>query len=234
MAADGYLSRACHHHALDVADGPRSDSELTADKRQRIQWRLLSTRVAGQAAMTQSRPVVVRPGGAVGQPRMHPVPGGGHGGAVPGSHRAGGDPRVRAGCRVGQRQLAAVLARQAVVPAGAVAAPGHHDAPVPGRQRTRPARSLTGPSARGAVSASSNSSSARAVRQAWGNRCRNRDGAGERLDVRASRRESCAPQAFVSNRGPLARTHDSSAKAVLTNSDTPDDTGETLIRNLRG
>jgi hypothetical protein len=39
--------------------------------------------------------------------------------------------------------------------------------------------------------------------------------------------------AFVRDRCPLARTHDH-AEAVLTNSDTPDNTGKTLIRNLTG
>jgi hypothetical protein len=52
----------------------------------------------------------------VGEPRVHPVPRGGHGGAVPGGRRAGGNLRVRACGQVGQGQLTAVLAGPAVGP----------------------------------------------------------------------------------------------------------------------
>jgi hypothetical protein len=45
----------------------------------------------------------------VGQPRVHPVPGGGHGLPVPGGQRARGDLRSRPGRRVSQRQFPAVL-----------------------------------------------------------------------------------------------------------------------------
>jgi hypothetical protein len=60
------------------------------------------------------RTVVTEPGGAVGEPGMHLVPGLRHGHPVPGGHRARGDLRGRPRRRVSERQLAAVLAGPAV------------------------------------------------------------------------------------------------------------------------
>jgi hypothetical protein len=58
-------------------------------------------------------PIVIEPGGAVGQPRVQPVPCLRFGGAVAGGERARGDLRGRPRARVGQRQFPAVLARPA-------------------------------------------------------------------------------------------------------------------------
>jgi hypothetical protein len=58
----------------------------------------------------RQRPVVIQPGATVGQPGVHLVPGGRHGGAIPGGGRGGGDLRGRPGRWVGQRQLADVPA----------------------------------------------------------------------------------------------------------------------------
>lgn len=51
------------------------------------------------------------PGGAVGQPRMQPVPGAGPGGAVAGGVGDRSRVRFRVGVGVGEGELAAVLAR---------------------------------------------------------------------------------------------------------------------------
>src|SRR5689334_22857459 len=81
-----------------------------------------------------------------------------------------------------------------------------------------PASVLTGPSAHSTASASSNSSSPRAVRQAWKS-SRNRDS-----KARDSTSGACSSKlsitAFVVVMCPLARTNDH-AKAALTPGDTP-------------
>jgi hypothetical protein len=58
----------------------------------------------------RQRAVVIEPGGAVGEPGVHPVPRGSHRRPVPGRHRCRGDLRVRACRRIGEGHLAAVLA----------------------------------------------------------------------------------------------------------------------------
>src|SRR6266550_2700695 len=87
-----------------------------------------------------------------------------------------------------------------------------------------PARSLTGPSAHSTASASSDSSSARAIRQAWKSR-RNRDSTA-RGSTPAASSSKLSITAFVRDRCPLTRTHDH-AEAALTRRDTPDNTGKT-------
>ncbi len=200
---------------------------------------------------------MVQPGGAAGEAGMDPVPGGsGH--PVPGGHRAGGDRRVRPGGRVGQGQLAAVLAGPAVCPGPArrpsaargKASPASdrrsrpisirpwftasYGAPWPRRcsgAGDSPARSLSGQSAHSTASASSDSSSARAVRQAWKS-TRNRDSTA-RDSTSAACSSKLSITAFAAIMGSLASTHDH-ADAVLTRRDTPDKSVKPLIRKLRG
>ena len=106
----------CQHRSTSAGAAPVRDHHSHTGLGSRSPGRCSTCSRIRVPSMTGSVAVVIEPGGAVGEPGVHPVPGGGHGGPVPGGHRAGGDLRVRAGRRVGQGQLAAVLAGPAVRP----------------------------------------------------------------------------------------------------------------------
>src|ERR1019366_631542 len=96
------------------------------------------------------------------------------------------------------------------------------------RASDSPASVFTGPSAHSTASASSDSSSARAVRQAWKS-TRNRDSTASGPAPASSGKLSIT--AFAGDHCPLARTHDH-AEAVLTHRDTPDRPGSKSAKTL--